>query len=299
MEFKHIEYFVETCRHKSISQAAESLYISQQALSRCIANMESELGCAIFCRTVKGISLTEEGKYLYHQFQPLVTEFHNTLSQTISHFEHRPQKLSFACAPLIFGFLDPQLLLSFQEEHPEILLDMKELPDADCDAYVLQSEQHFGLLAIPENKHGARLDYITIQTQPLYLYVHKEHPLAKEKVVNFGMLKGECFLMLDKKSYYRKMIYSYSKPYGYRPEPVFESSDINHICSLVNTGKGIFLATKNPAVNVLFPNIVMVPFDDETLTYSIAFVFQDYEKLTKASKIFMEYILEHTKDKLF
>ena len=114
MEFKHIEYFIETCNHKSISQAAESLYISQQALSRCIANIEAELGCTIFHRTVKGISLTEEGKYLYERFNPLVMEFRNTLSQTISYFEHKPKKLSFACAPFIFRVLGPELLLSFQ-----------------------------------------------------------------------------------------------------------------------------------------------------------------------------------------
>ena len=57
MEFKHIEYFVETCRHRSMSKAAKALYISQQALSRCIANMEYELGCTLFHRTVKGLSL--------------------------------------------------------------------------------------------------------------------------------------------------------------------------------------------------------------------------------------------------
>lgn len=220
MEFKHIEYFIETCRHTSISQAAESLSISQNALSRCIANMEAELGCTLFSRTVKGISLTEEGKYLYERFYPLV---------------------------------------------------------------------------IPENRHGERLDYIPGKTLPLYLYVHKDNPLAKQEVVNFGMLKHEAFLMLDKKSYYRKVIYSHSIPYGYRPTPAFESSDVNHICHLVNTGKGIFLATKNPAVNILFRNIVMVPFDDDTLTYSIAFTFQDYEKLEAPARKFMEYILENTK----
>ena len=42
MEFKHIEYFIETCHYKSMSKAAEALYLSQQALSRCIANMETE-----------------------------------------------------------------------------------------------------------------------------------------------------------------------------------------------------------------------------------------------------------------
>lgn len=46
---------------------------------------------------------------------------------------------------------------------------------------------------------------------------------------------------------------------------------------------------------MLFQNIAMVPFDDETLTYSIAFVFQNYEKLPEASKKFIKYILEHTK----
>lgn len=103
------------------------------------------------------------------------------------------------CADVIYGSLNRrkcQISHGADECIPacsicKIMLDMKELPDADCDAYVLQSEQHFGLLAIPENKHGARLDYITVRTQSLYLYVHKNHPLAKEKAVNFGMLKGD------------------------------------------------------------------------------------------------------------
>lgn len=115
--------------------------------------------------------------------------------------------------------------------------------------------------------------------------------------VNFGMLRNENFLMMDKKSYYRKVIYSYSKPYGYTPTPAFESSDVNYLRSLVNMGKGIFLATKNPAANVLFHNIVTVPFDDETLTYSIAFVFRDYEKLDASARTFMKYILEQVKAK--
>ena len=173
---------------------------------------------------------------------------------------------------------------------------MLELSDADCDDYVLADTSHFGMLAIPENRHGERLDYILVKTLPLYLYVHKDNPLAKLQTVNFSMLKNRNFLMLDKKSYYRKMIYSYSKPYGFKPEPAFESSDAEHICRLVNTVKGIFLATNNPATSVLFKNIVTVPFDDDTLTFSIAFVFQDYEKLDVSAKKFIEYILENVKD---
>ncbi len=52
MEFKHIAYFVQTCSHATFSQAADSLFISQQALSREIARLEEELGCRQFARTV-------------------------------------------------------------------------------------------------------------------------------------------------------------------------------------------------------------------------------------------------------
>lgn len=293
MEFKHIEYFIETCSHKSISQAAESLFISQQALSRCISNMEEELGCALFHRTVKGITLTEDGKYLYDQFQPLVQEFHRRLCQTVSRLDSRPKKLTFACAPLIFGVLGPELLLSFQEAYPKITLEMKELSDAECDAYVLEDPRHLGILAIPEDKHGKRLDYIPVKTFPLVLYVHKDNPLAKKRRVDFGMLRNEPFLMMDKNSYYRKVVYTHSRPYGYEPEPAYESADVNQICNLVNSGKGIFLATDNPAVEILFRNIVKVPFDDDTLTYSIAFIFQDYDMLDTSAKQFIQYILDH------
>ena len=40
MEFKHIEYFIEAANHKSISKAAEALFISQQALSRFVGPTE-------------------------------------------------------------------------------------------------------------------------------------------------------------------------------------------------------------------------------------------------------------------
>lgn len=46
MEFRHLEYFLAVCEHPSITKAAESLYISQQALSRCIQGLETESAAA-------------------------------------------------------------------------------------------------------------------------------------------------------------------------------------------------------------------------------------------------------------
>lgn len=295
MEFKHLEYFIETTRHKSMSKAAEELYISQQALSRCIANMEKELGVELFSRSVKGIKLTEDGKYLYDAFAPQVEQFHKTLDEATAHFDSKPIKLPFCCAPLIFRCLDTDLLFDFQEAYPNITLEQLELPDADCDAYVEENPAHFGLLAIPANRHGERVAFTPVKTFPLYLFVHKDNPLAQCKQINFSQLKDEKFLMLDKKSYYRKVVKYYAHKYHFEPQIAFESSDASQLISLVNRGRGVALSLAPLLDNAVYENIVMVPFDDKSITWSIAFIHQDYEKLSAAAKKFIAYITANVK----
>lgn len=292
MEFKQIEYFIETSRHKSMSQAAEALYISQQALSRCIANMESELGCKLFQRTVKGITLTEDGAYFCRVFSPQVEQFHQSLADAVAYFESKPVRLPFCCAPLIFRCLDPDLLFAFQEEYPQITLELLELSDTECDAYVEADPTHFGLLAIPENRHGERLPFTPVKTFPLYLFVHKDNPLAALKEVNFSLLKEEPFLMLDKKSYYRKLVLHYAHKYQFEPKTAFESSDASQLISLVNRGRGIALSLAPMLDRSVYENVVMVPFDDKTITWCVAFIYQDYEKLSSVAKKFMEFLIE-------
>lgn len=292
MEFKHIEYFVETCRHRSLSKAAEALYISQQALSRSIANLEEELGCTLFQRTVKGITLTEDGTYLHRVFASQVEQFQAARTEAVAHFAQRPVRLPFCCAPLIFRCLDPDLLFAFQEKYPNITLELLELSDTECDAYVEADPTHFGLLAIPENRHGERLPYTPVKTFPLYLFVHRDNPLAAQEKVNFSQLREEPFLMLDERSYYRKLIWHYARQYQFQPKTAFASSDANQLISLVNKGRGIALSLPAMLDPSVYENVVMVPFDDETITWSVAFIHQDYNKLNSATKKFMGFLID-------
>ncbi|MDE7362383.1 MAG: LysR family transcriptional regulator [Oscillospiraceae bacterium] len=50
---------------KSITIAAEKLFISQPAVSQTIKQLEEALNCTLFLRTAKGVKLTAEGEVLY------------------------------------------------------------------------------------------------------------------------------------------------------------------------------------------------------------------------------------------
>ena len=294
MEFKHIEYFIETANHKSISKAAEALFISQQALSRCIQNLEAELNCKLFERTVKGSVLTKDGKLIYDKFLPVVEQYRNTEEEIFTTLNSRPQTLSFVCVPSIFRVLDTDLLFEFEERYPNITLERKEMSGFDADNYVKEDSKHFGLIAIPENRHGMRFKHLPIKTLPVMLCVHKDDPLAQQDVVNFGQLRDKNFIMFESRSHYHKTIDEYTKKHGFKPKEVFESSDINQIFNLVNKGKGIFISPPDESAKMLFKNIRMIPFDDDTLTYCIAFIFKDYERLSPTAKMFINYTKDNT-----
>ena len=59
---RSIDYVIAVAECRSISQAAEMLYISQPSLSRYLSNLENELGVNLFVRTLNGTELTEAGK---------------------------------------------------------------------------------------------------------------------------------------------------------------------------------------------------------------------------------------------
>lgn len=57
--------FYTVAKAGNISKAANQLYISQPAISKSISKLETELGTALFARSSKGVTLTEEGQVLY------------------------------------------------------------------------------------------------------------------------------------------------------------------------------------------------------------------------------------------
>lgn len=62
MNILHFKYAVEIAKTKSISKAAENLYMGQPNLSRAIKELEDHLGITIFHRTPRGITVTDEGE---------------------------------------------------------------------------------------------------------------------------------------------------------------------------------------------------------------------------------------------
>ena len=72
MELRHLQYFLMVAREGTISGAASVLHVSQPALSRQMQELERELGCRLFERGSRRISLTEPGMWLRSRAEEIV-----------------------------------------------------------------------------------------------------------------------------------------------------------------------------------------------------------------------------------
>lgn len=62
MDIRQIEYFAVVAKQENYTKAAEDLYISRQALSKAIKNLEQEVGRALFSAKDNHVQLTDDGK---------------------------------------------------------------------------------------------------------------------------------------------------------------------------------------------------------------------------------------------
>ena len=99
MDTKIIEYVIAIAEEKSLSKAAERLYLSQPALSQRLKKLEDELGTPLFVRGKDGLSITDAGR-IYVNGGHSILQIKREALKKLTSMNPRQAKntLRFACA---------------------------------------------------------------------------------------------------------------------------------------------------------------------------------------------------------
>ena len=77
MDIAKIQYFLEAARLNNFTEAARKCHIAQTTMTKYISQLEKELGCRLFCREHRGVSLTAEGQRFYEGMKKICQEYQN------------------------------------------------------------------------------------------------------------------------------------------------------------------------------------------------------------------------------
>lgn len=126
-----IKYVLEVYKHGSFSKAADSLFITQPALSIAIQKIEKNIGMPLFDRSKKPLKLTAAGDLYIKKFQQ-IQYMENELAQQLNDLsELNTGSLRIGGSHYFNSYVLPEILTKYKKIHPGIQLNLLEASSND------------------------------------------------------------------------------------------------------------------------------------------------------------------------
>ena len=189
MEIRALRYFLEIAREGNMSRAAESLHISQPALSRQMKELETELGKKLFKRNSMGLALTDEGRLLRKRAEDILNMVDKTADEFKSLDDISGGEVHIGCAESYQVKYLAQTIQRFKRRYP---MFRYHLTSGNTEQVVERLEHgiiDFALIAEPPNL--SRYNYLEMpETDVWGLVLRKKDPLAVKPKIEFADLDG-------------------------------------------------------------------------------------------------------------
>ncbi|MCI8478304.1 MAG: LysR family transcriptional regulator, partial [Oscillospiraceae bacterium] len=197
MNLKQFEYFLEFSKCKSISQAAEHLYLTQQGLSKALHTLEKELGYPLFQQNNGKITLTQYGELLTRHCTILVEDVHQMQADLERARLMEPQVLHINIAPIIRLMLPFNINHEFTKVHPKVCLYEGNFLDLEAERMLLTGK--FDALIGLGPVFDARLTATKLFSYPACAVIRRSHPLAMHKSLTLQELCSYPLVLVNEK----------------------------------------------------------------------------------------------------
>jgi DNA-binding transcriptional LysR family regulator len=191
---RQLNVFEAVARQLSYTRAAETLHLSQPAVSMQIRQLEEEIGLELFEKLGKKIQLTEAGRELFHYSQNINLQLREAEEVLESLKGLSRGRLKVAVASTV-NYYAPRLMAAFSRTHPGVNLHL-DVTNREALVRMLNSnEADLVLMGQPPES----LDLVSepFMDNPLVVIAPKNHALAGQKAISLVRIAEETFLMRE------------------------------------------------------------------------------------------------------
>ena len=202
--------FFEVAKQGNISKAAESLYISQPAISKTIVRLEDNLNVKLFKRNSRGVSLTEEGEVLFRHVQEAIHHIEEAENALQKMKDYHIGHLDIGASTTLCRYILLPYLKKFMEEFPNIQINLKN-QDSAKNIQVLEAQDiDIALVAIP--KHLSPNQKVILEQEVEDIFVASPKYIENLKALhgnNFSLFQNATVMLMDDKNVSRHYIDMY------------------------------------------------------------------------------------------
>lgn len=240
MELTTLRYFRSIAAAGHLTRAAQSLGVTQPALSAMVKKLEREVGTPLFHRTPRGVELTEAGRlFLIHADDALRrADQAMTAVRQLMGLERGTIRVGGGATAITY--LLPPAVSEIRKKHGGLRFFIREAGSSAVAAAVLSGELDLGIVTLPITLAGAdELLRTPLVADQLRLIVPPKHPLASKRLFRWGELAGADVVAFEAGSAVRDVIDRAAADAGASLNIVMELRSIESIKQMVRAGIGV------------------------------------------------------------
>lgn len=286
MDIAILQAFTTVADTRSFSEAALRLHLTQPAISKRIALLESSLNCQLFDRIGRQIALTEAGQALLPRAKRILLELEDMRRELSNLSGEVSGVLKIGTSHHIGLHRLPPVLKNFSRLYPDVTLDIQFIDSEMAFDLVMHGELELGIVTLPPEPHPT-LHTRTVWHDPLAFMVSVEHPLASHTAVELQDLANYPAILPSMATFTRRIVEKLFEEKELKIDVAISTNYLETIKMMTSIGLGW---TVLPAT-MLDADVVRLPIRNVQLDRALGVVFHPGHSLSNAAKAILDLLV--------
>jgi DNA-binding transcriptional LysR family regulator len=285
---RQLRAFLAVARTGSFTLAAESLYVTQSALSGLIKELEQTMGTRLVDRSTRRVYLTDVGERLYPLLETLLHDLDDVLHRAIDESLTKKGIVRVAASQLLASTLMPELIADFQAHNPASVVHLVDAPVETVMARVFSGEVELGIG--PEREPNSDITSTRLFDGPFMAVLPQGHPLGKSRKVSWSDLSTYPVIALQGQFTERLTQDLRAAAPGLKFTPSKTVAYMSTALSMVKAGLGVGLCIPFAASLIDLYGLQMIPLNHPEVRRSFEVFTRRGRSLSPTAQSFLEFI---------
>lgn len=287
MDIQHIRYFLEVAKQQSFSRAAQQLYVTQPILTRCVKNLEKELGLPLILRSTRQFMLTEAGRVLAERGAELVGQHRDIYRQLRDMAGAQAGEICISAPGVLLDMYFPKLMTQYRRSHPGVRITVRECGTRTVVRDVLEGSADLGLVMLPLAE-GEQLQIFPIVQDEIHVLVHRDHPLTAFRHIQADQLQGLDIITYNESTTLYHALDSLCRKHGFLPSIAYQSMMPRFILDTLCYGDCVGVLPAPMLRQFPRPELCSIPFEPR-FPWQIALIAKKGRFVSRAAENFLSF----------
>ena len=285
---RQLQAFVYVARLGSFTKAAQSMHLTQSALSLLVRELETTLNTRLIDRTTRSVNVTAVGNEFLASAERILDDLTHAIANVDQLVAQQKGRVVVAAPLVLSSAYLPPIVAAFKKKYPGIEFVLRDsLPD-EVLLKVKSGAADIGIGTFDGSEPG--LARILLFQESLVAVFPKGHAFSRLKKLTWHHLHDVPILTQPRANVFRELAERGYAEAGMQLEPAFEATYVGTIIGLVGAGLGVAIVPGYATSLADKQTTAWRRLEQPTIKRDVTMVYRSGVSISPATKAFLDFL---------